>query len=57
MKNTLRMELRKLLDKIWELVESNKLNGDDIPDLDTCERELQVLIQAYAEKKIKDDAN
>ena len=51
------MELRKLLDKIWALVESDKLNGDDIPDLDTCERELQVLIQAYAEKKIKEDAN
>lgn len=51
------MELRKLLDKIWELIESDKLNGDEIPDLDTCERELQVLIQAYVEKKIKTDAN
>lgn len=50
------MELRKLLDKIWDLIESDELNGHDIPDLDTCERELQVLIQAYAEKKMKDDA-
>lgn len=47
------MELRRLLDKIWELVESDKLNGDEMPDLDTCERELQILIQAYAEKQIQ----
>lgn len=51
------MELRKLLDKIWELAESDEIDADDIPNLDTCERELQVLIQAYAEKKIKYDAN
>ena len=51
------MKLRELLDKIWEMIENDELNGDKLPDLDTCERELQILIQAYAEKKIKEDAN
>lgn len=49
------MELRKLLDTIWDMVEDGKLDGGKIPDLDTCERELQLLIQAYAEKQIQKD--
>ena len=51
------MELRKLLDKIWELVNSGELDGSDIPELDLCENELQALVNAYTEKHLIKEMN
>ncbi|MGL5235217.1 MAG: hypothetical protein ACRC8Z_10775 [Empedobacter falsenii] len=46
------MELQKLLEFVWKLIEDGTLDGNEVPDLDYCQTELQTLKEWYAENKL-----
>ena len=46
------MELQKLIDFVWKLIEDGIMDGDKVPDLDYCQEELNALIQGFAERKL-----
>ena len=49
------LELEKLINCIAEGINNDKLDGDKIPDLDTCTQELRVLVETYVAVMIRND--
>ena len=49
------MELQKLLEFVWKLIEDGIVDGDKVPDLDHCQTELYRLKEGYAENKLIED--
>lgn len=49
------LELDKLIDHIAKEINNGKLDGNKIPDLDTCTQELRVLVETYVAVMIRND--
>ena len=49
------LELEKLIDYVADQVNNDKLDGEEVPDLDECAQELRVLIETYVAVMIRSD--
>lgn len=49
------LEIERLIAYVAEQFNNGKLDGDKIPDLDTCTQELRVLVETYVAVMIRND--
>ena len=49
------LEINRLIDYCAEQISMDKLDGEEVPDLDTCIQELRVLVETYAAVTIRND--
>ena len=49
------LEINRLIDYCAEQISRDKLDGEEVPDLDTCIQELRVLVETYVAVTIRND--
>ena len=49
------LEIKRLIDYCAEQIHNGKLDGEKVPDLDTCIQELRVLVETYVAVVVRND--
>lgn len=49
------LEINRLIDYCAEEINNGKLDGEKVPDLDTCIQELRVLVETYVAVVVRND--